>query len=155
MNREETGAHLLCRIGLRTCALPLACLSETMRPLPVEPFAAMPPFVLGLAIIRARPVPVVDAGRLLGTPCLRPTRFVTIKTSGRLAALAVDAVLGIRALPAGATAEVPPLLGECSGELVSALGALDAELLLVLQAARLVPASVWLSVDAEAARAGA
>jgi purine-binding chemotaxis protein CheW len=135
--------------------LPLAHVSETMRPLPVEPFAGMPPYVLGLAIIRAGPVPVLDAGRLLGAPCLSPTRFVTIKTGGRLAALAVDAVLGIQPLPPGAIAALPALLGEWSAERVGALGALDADLLLVLQAARLVPESVWHGVDAETARAGA
>jgi purine-binding chemotaxis protein CheW len=153
MNTGSTGVYLLCQIGVRLCAVPLAHVSETMRPLPIEPLADMPPFVMGLAIIRARPVPVLDAGRLVGAPCLSPSRFVTIRTGERVSALAVDAVLGVRVLPPGSIAAAPRLLGEANAELVTAMGALDGELLLVLEAARLVPESVWGGVEAARAYA--
>jgi purine-binding chemotaxis protein CheW len=153
MNTGPTGVYLLCKIGVRSCAVPLVHVSELMRPLPIEPLADMPPFVMGVAIIRARPVPVLDAGRLVGAPCLNPTRFVTIKTGERLSALAVDAVLGVRALPPGSIAAAPGLLGETNAALVTAMGALDGELLLVLEAARFVPESVWGGVEAAQAQA--
>jgi chemotaxis signal transduction protein len=61
----------------------------------------------------------------------------------RTAVLAVDAVLDVRSLSAGMLADIPPLLQGGGAELVSVIGALDTKLLLVLEAARLVPDSVW------------
>jgi purine-binding chemotaxis protein CheW len=148
---EDNERFLLCRVGSRIAALDVRDVRETMRPLPIEPLAGAPAFVLGLAIIRGSPMPVVDAGRLLGSsasssiPSISPSpaRFVSLKLGGRNAALAVDAVLEIRALPAEMLANIPPLLGEAGAALVAVIGALDAQLLLVLQTARLVPDSVW------------
>jgi purine-binding chemotaxis protein CheW len=126
-----------------------------MRPLPIEPLAGAPAFVLGLAIVRGFPIPVVDADRLLGssgsssTPLISPSpaRFISLKLGVRSAVLSVDAVLEIRSLPAGMLANIQPLLGEAGADLVSVIGALDAKLLLVLEAARLVPDSVWNAIN--------
>src|SRR5580692_6397238 len=132
-----------------------------MRPLPIEPLTGMPPFVLGVAIVRGFPAPVVDAGRLLN-PCASPStpiiasssaRFVSLKLGERTAALAVDAVLDIRPLTAGILADIPPLLREAGAEQMAAIGALDTQLLLVLEAARLVPESVWSAMKAPGAPA--
>jgi chemotaxis signal transduction protein len=60
----------------------------------------------------------------------------------RTAALAVDAVLGVCEISRASFAAIPPLLQQADAEW-SALGTLDSKLLLVLQAARLVPDSVW------------
>jgi purine-binding chemotaxis protein CheW len=145
---EEDERFLLCRIGSRVGALTLKDVREVMRPLPIEPLAGMPPFVLGLAIVRGFPTPVIDAGRLLGPIGLpSPARFVSLKLGDRTAALAVDAVLDVRSLAARAVAEIPPLLREAGADLVSAIGALDTELLLVLEAARLVPESIWGAIE--------
>jgi purine-binding chemotaxis protein CheW len=136
--------HLLCRVRAGLCALPLECVLETMRPLPVEPVAGTPAFVRGLSIIRGMPVPVVDAGALLGaTDFAAPERFVTVRSGDRQVALAVDEVLGTHALSRAALADLPPLVREMSADLVSALGTLDAALLLVLRAAHFVPKDVW------------
>jgi purine-binding chemotaxis protein CheW len=148
---EDNDRFLLCRVGSRIAALDVRDVWETMRPLPIEPLTGAPTFVLGLAIVRGFPIPVVDADRLLGssvssstTPISpSPARFVSLKLGVRSAALAVDAVLEIRALPAGMLANIPSLLGEAGADLVSVIGALDATLLLVLETARLVPDSVW------------
>lgn len=94
------------------------------------------------------PTPVIDAGRLLGLIGLpSPARFVSLRLGDRTAALAVDAVLDVRSLPAGTVADIPPLLREAGADLVSAIGALDTELLLVLEAARLVPESIWAEIE--------
>ena len=148
---EDNDRFLLCRVGSRIAALDVRDVWETMRPLPIEPLTGAPEFILGLAIVRGFPIPVVDADRLLGSSLpsttslisMSPARFVSLKLGVRSAALAVDAVLEIRALPAGMLANIPPLLGEAGADLVSLIGALDATLLLVLEAARLVPDSVW------------
>jgi purine-binding chemotaxis protein CheW len=152
---EDKERFLLCRIGSRIGALALRDVWETMRPLPVESLPGSPPFVVGLAIVRGIPTPVVDANRLLGssTPPGAPdaapltSRFVSIKLGERTAVLAVDAVLGVRSLAAEMFANIPPLLQGGSAELASAIGALDAKLLLVLEAARLVPDSLWSAIE--------
>ena len=146
---------LLCRVGSRIVALGVRDVWETMRPLPIEPLSGAPSFVLGLAIVRGFAIPVVDADRLLGSSVSfsttmispSPARFVSLKLGVRSAVLAVDAVLEIRALPAAVLASIPPLLREAGADLVSVVGALDARLLLVLEAARLVPDSVWSAID--------
>jgi purine-binding chemotaxis protein CheW len=156
---QENHRFLLCRIDSRIGALALKDVREIMRPLPIEPLTGTPPFVLGVAIIRGFPTPVVDAGRLLdssaspSTPIISPSpaRFVSLKLGERTAALAVDAVLDVRSLSAGT--DIPPLLREAGEQLVSVLGTLDTKLLLVLEAARLVPDSVWSAIKAPGAAA--
>jgi purine-binding chemotaxis protein CheW len=157
---EESNRFLLCRIGSRIAALALKEVRETMRPLPIEPLLGAPPFVLGLAIIRGFPTPVVDAGSLVGpatspTPILSPSpaRFVLLKLDERTAALAVDAVLDVCSLPSETLSNIPPLLLGGDAQLVSVMGALDGKLLLVLEAARLVPDSVWIAITTQGASA--
>jgi purine-binding chemotaxis protein CheW len=43
---------LLFRSGGRLCALRLESVRETTRPLPIEPIAGTPPFVLGISVMR-------------------------------------------------------------------------------------------------------
>ena len=157
---EENNRFLLCRIGSRIGALALEDVRETMRPLPIEPLVGTPPFVLGLAIIRGFPTPVVDAGSLVGpsispSPILSPSpaRFVSLKLGDRSAALAVDAVLDVCSLSSETLSNIPPLLLGGDAQLVSVIGALDSKLLLVLEAARLVPDSVWIAIKTQRASA--
>ena len=132
------GSALVCRARTRLCALPLVHVVETMRPLPITPLAGAPPFVRGLSVIRGVPVPVVDLGALLsGSEPASPMRFVTLRLEDRCVALAVEGVLGIQELP-GTLRSLPPLLAEASAEALSSVGTLDAELLLVLETARLM-----------------
>jgi len=145
-------SSLLCRVGSRVCALPIRDVLETMRPLPIAALAGAPAFVLGLSVVRGVPIPVIDAQCLFGStgePWLSPTRFVTIRTGGRLAALAVDGVLGVQVIEPWSLADLPPLLGEIPAETVAAIGALDTDLLMVLRSAQIVPETVWAAIDAE------
>ena len=45
--------------------------------------------------------------------------------------------------------DLPSLLQEAGGDVVEAIGTFDAELLLVLRGARIVPDSVWASVGSQ------
>jgi purine-binding chemotaxis protein CheW len=147
---SESSAFLLCLVGPTLWALPIEHVIETMRPLTTVELAGTPPFVSGVAVVRGQPIPVLDVSRLLApvpTPSQRVTaRFVTVRIGARRAALAVDAVVGIRALEEGSG--MPPLLGKVGAGAVSAIRALDAELLLVLESARMVPDVVWTAIDA-------
>ncbi len=140
--------YLICRSGARLCALPLACVVETMRPLPTRPVPDMPPFLLGVSIIRGATAPVVSVAQLLGEPATAPaSRLVTIKMRGRAVAFAFDAVLGIRSLAAQCLADIPLLLHALDTSSVAAIAILDAELMVVLQSARIIPDAVWATLD--------
>jgi purine-binding chemotaxis protein CheW len=145
----KTKPVLLCRVRSALAAVGLEHVVETMRPLPVEPLAGAPSFVTGLSIVRGAPTPVVDAGALLGFAAgAQPTRFVTLRAGARIVALAVDEVLDVRELAPESLGALPPLLGDASSDVVSAIGTLDTELLVVLRATRAVPESVWRSLEA-------
>lgn len=129
-----------------------------MRPLPVQPVAGTPPYVVGLAIIRGAAVPVVNPSRLLrsasspgpGASASGAERFFTLRTGDRVVAIAVDAILGIRALPASSQRALPPLLREAASDGIASIGTLDAELLLLLQAVSLVPGDLPAAVSGAA-----
>ncbi|HLY12272.1 MAG TPA: chemotaxis protein CheW [Planctomycetota bacterium] len=143
--REPTAvnAYLLLRSASRLCALPLSCIVEIMRPLPIRPVQGAPVFVTGLAVIRGRAIPVVDLRVLLGSlGPTRPERFVALRVGPRRLALAVDHVLGVRSLPAGAFHALPPLFGGPEAPVIASVGALDSDLLVLLQASRLLPEEV-------------
>lgn len=134
---------VLFRARRHLCAMPVAQVQETMRPLPITPLAAMPAFVLGLSLIRGVAIPVVDAGVVLGAEDPPQTkRIITLRMDQRGVALAVEAVLGVRDISPGILQQLPPLLRGASTEVVSAIGTLDAEFLVVLRAARLLTEAV-------------
>jgi purine-binding chemotaxis protein CheW len=140
----QGGRFLLVRVQ-DNCrvALPLHCLLEVTRPLPVKTLAGAPAFVRGVAIVRASPVPVIDLAAILGIDVgSEATRFVILCVGGRSVAVAVESISGVCDLPAGTLKQAPPLLGDAAGELAEALGALDGELLLALKVARLLPADL-------------
>ena len=144
---------LLCRVHHVVCAVPLEHVIETLRPLPIEPLAGAPGYVCGVSMIRGAPVPVVDTGLLLGTEQARPTRFVTLRAGSHTVAIAVDSVIGVRALVAGATASLPPLLSAAGNDAVLSLGSRDGQLLLVLESARLVPDELFARLVGEGSAA--
>ena len=148
MAEAGLGTVLLCRIGALRCALPITRVRETMRPLPVEPVSGTPPYVRGLAIIRGMAVPVLDAALLLGAQATPVARFITMGTGQRTVALAVEEVIGVRTIADDEFQDLPPLLRDAGGETISAIGTLDAGLLVLLRAGRLVPDGLWAGLDA-------
>jgi purine-binding chemotaxis protein CheW len=149
---------VLARVGARICALPLAQVIETMRLAAIHALAEAPPFVRGLAIIRGAPLPVIDVRLLLGEPGDGAARLVVVRAEGhadgRRLALAVDAVIGVRALDGAALAATPPLAQAGRPELVEAIGAVDAQLLLLLRTSRIVDEALWARLEQAAAGEG-
>jgi len=135
---------LLVRARARSCALPLARVLETMRPLAIERVPGAPRFVLGLSLIRGAPTPVVDLGAVLGDESARATtRLVTVRAGERSVALAVESVDGVRSLARAAFSELPALARPDAEGPLAAVAALDRELVLLLASARLVPEETW------------
>lgn len=139
MSASQDNLRLLIRSGSHTCALPLSDVVETMRPLPIAPLAGAPEGVLGMSLVRGVAVPVVDLAALLGDRMACCTRFVCLRVSQRVVALAVDSVIGIHELAGSRLAAMPPLLQAFRPTVIAAITALDAELILMLRSAGLIP----------------
>lgn len=137
MREASAGQAILFRVYSQLCLLPLENVMETMRPLPVEPIVGAPSFVLGLAIIRGAALPVIDMAGLLAQRSAEPSRFLTVRTGSRQFALAVTDVLGVRRIAAQQFKELPPVL-QAGAEAIAAVASRDGELLLLLEATRLV-----------------
>lgn len=120
-----------------------------MRPLPVERLAGAPEYVRGLSVIRGEPLPVVDLGTLVAgeSELSSGGRFVTVAAEDRRFALAVERVLGVRELGASDLQELPPLLRSPDAELIEAIGVADAQLLIVLSAARIISEEAWRTIE--------
>ena len=146
----ETSPGFVVMVGARACAFPLHHVAETLRPLPIKPVAGTPGFVCGVSIIRGTPTPVVDLKALLENSENSPSygRFVTLKLDDRRVAIGVDSVVGLRHLDSAQLGELPPLLRDVSFGLIESFGTRDAQLLLVLRAARIVPDEVWTTLAA-------
>jgi purine-binding chemotaxis protein CheW len=145
---DTSNRVLVFRVAKRMYSLPLAQVAETMRPLPVQRFNSAPDFVLGAAIVRGQPTPVVSTARLLGEEAMASRRWISVAAGARRVALEVDDVLGVRTIDAADGAMRQPLL-EGAGERVATLGLLDGELLRTLQVAYVVPEDTWAAIGAE------
>jgi purine-binding chemotaxis protein CheW len=146
--KSDVQLCLIARARELQCALPLSYVLEIMRPLPIDAIAHAPSFMLGVAIVRGLPTPVVDCGAFVqGHGSASHTRWASIRCGERYAALAFEAILGVRELPVGSD-DLPRLLSGAPSETISSLATLDTELLLVLHGSRLVPDSVWSTLDA-------
>jgi purine-binding chemotaxis protein CheW len=146
------GVSLVLRAGAHLCGIGVAQVIETMRPLPVRPLAGVPPFVAGVSVIRGEPVPVVELAALLTGEHQPAERYVTVRGGRSPAALAVDAVIGVRPIPDDAWHELPLLLDAIRGDLVEALCEVDTQPLFALRGARIVPEEVWAALETDDAR---
>jgi purine-binding chemotaxis protein CheW len=134
---------LIMQLGVLRCALRIEHVVETLRPLPILPVAHPAPSVLGLSVIRGEPLPVIDLAKLLGCGGNEPGRFVVIRSGNRKVVLAVEAVVGVRVAPAETLGDLPPLMSGAAAGAITSLGALDRELVLVLQTGQLIPEETW------------
>jgi purine-binding chemotaxis protein CheW len=134
---------LLLRARKRLCALPLNEVSLTLRPLPIQAVMGGPPYVQGVSIIGGEAIPVVDLGCLLGESSPPATgRFVVVRAGPtRKVALAVEQIVAVTDLESANLGELPPLLSGAA-QSTRSLAVADRELLVVLEAARLLPEDV-------------
>lgn len=141
---EPNGMHaLLVRVAGRTCAIPVAHVVETMRPLTIDTLTGLPPWVSGVSVIRGAPIPVVSLSTLCTETPSPPGRFVVTRAGDRSIAFAVDTVLGVFQLSPETTGPLPPLLQHVAGDAIEAIGSIDKQLLLVLDSAKMIPDDVW------------
>ena len=143
------GAHLVSRAGGKLLALALPDVVEVMRPLPISRLGGAPAFVVGASVVRGAPVPVIDAGLLLGSdPSARASgRWISLRLGARRAALAVDEIVGAMTFDEAKLELMPPLLHGVASGAADSVATLDEQLVLVLRAGRIVPEPVWNTVE--------
>lgn len=131
--------YLLMRARERLCAMPLEKVLEVTRPLPLETFPRMPGFVLGLCRMRGEDLPVIDLGVLLGLGAApQPTRFVVTSAGERRVILAVESTASIESLDPGRLRAMPTIAQEADEALIGWISRRDDELVMILDAARLL-----------------
>ena len=133
---QQIESCLIVGVGTLRCALPLSLVRETMRALPILAASGLAPAVLGLAVIRGVPLPVVSLARLLQQPDSPESRFVVLLTSGRHCALSVATVDGIAKVDPAAWQAMPGLLARIDA--ADQIRADDQGLMVSLSLARLV-----------------
>ncbi len=91
-------------------------------------------------MIRGATVVVVDLGILLGPDSVevKQTRVITLRVGARVIGLAVESIIGVREFERDVLSEVPPLLLQAHPEVLTAIGLLDGELMLVLDGSRII-----------------
>ena len=129
--------YLLVESRALCCAIPLAAVSEIMRPLPLQAVTPCPQGVLGMAVIRGNAVPVVGLADISTGESVSPYRFVSLKSDPCRCALAVERVTGIRTLPKSSVQSLPPLMSRL--KFAQEVVALDKQLAIILDTARIVP----------------
>jgi purine-binding chemotaxis protein CheW len=134
---------VVAHVAKRACAFRIADVVETMRPLPIERISGAASFVLGLSIVRGVPTPVVDLASWLGAPASPAGRLLCVRAGSRVVALAVASVEGVSAIDTAALQAMPRLVHGARAEQVQLVGTLDADLLVVLDAARLLSEDAW------------
>jgi purine-binding chemotaxis protein CheW len=145
---SEPGVVLIVGAGASRVAIGLEFVLETMRCRSVRAVAGAPSYLLGVALIRGAAVPVVDLGALLFDAVSNSlTRIVTLRTGARSVALAVDRVIGVAKLDANAAATTVPLLAGAAGDKLAGVGALDRELLFVLDGALTLDEATFRLID--------
>jgi purine-binding chemotaxis protein CheW len=144
---------LLVRTHSWSCALQMSDIVETMRTLPVVPFAVGPRFLRGVSVVRGAPLPVINLAVLLGAEDgARGRRFVVLRSGARRFCLEVDEVVGVPHIDLALLEKAPPLLSGVLTEHVERLGVLDGEVLVSLEPARLIPDEVWRSLEEQGGR---
>jgi chemotaxis signal transduction protein len=131
-------SSLVCQLGELRFVLPLSSVAETMRPLPIDAGSSGVSFVTGNSTIRGAAGPVIDLGLLLAGRQSDGRRWVTLKPGPPFAALAVDAVLGVRTIADDELARLPALLPE-AGTLDALARVSDAAFSALSAAKRLAP----------------
>jgi purine-binding chemotaxis protein CheW len=160
-------AALVVNAGGTLCGIPLRCVVEIMRPLPIEPLATSVNAVVGLALVRGKATAVVDLRLLLRAAerlesssssfSSSAQRFVALRVRLRLesgaheehvSVLRVDQVYGVHRFAAAQLASLPPLFSNTNAP-VDAVSLQGAELVLMLGTTRLIPPEVWTLVAAK------
>jgi chemotaxis signal transduction protein len=93
-------AYVVVALGAERYALPVSAVQEIAPAGEIWPMPEAPAAVAGLAYLRGLPLPVVSLAALCALPATRGGALLVLAHEGGRLALLVDAVIGVRRLPA-------------------------------------------------------
>ena len=142
-------------MGGRACAIPLGLVDEVLPIVPADPVPGGPPWMLGMAMLRGRLVPLIDGGVRLGgsaVPCTMNARTVLLVPGAcrppMAVALRVERVRGVCDADPEAPDSHPGLVCAADGAL-GAMTSCDGGTLTLIEAGSLLtPAERALFRDA-------
>jgi len=120
------------RIGDLYLGIDAGVVQEVLREQPITPVPLAPPAVRGLINLRGQIVTAIDLGMKLGLPPASRRMNVVVRTGSEAVSLLVDVIDDVVALRAHEHAPVPATVHQAAARHLIATGALDNELLLVL-----------------------
>lgn len=133
-------------IGDRDYAIPLRLVEEVLPIVPADPVPGGPPWLLGMAMLRGRLVPLVDGGLRLGgtpVPCTMNARTVLMVPAAcdppMALALRVQRVRGVGEADPNAAGSHPGLVNAAGGALGAVTPAQDGTLTFIDAGSLLTP----------------
>ncbi|MDH3497513.1 MAG: chemotaxis protein CheW [Gemmatimonadota bacterium] len=131
---------VLFRVGSQSFALTIFQVERVLRYQEPTPLPNAPAFLEGVFPYGDRAVPLVDLRRRLGVPApvRDETRVIVVQLDVGLVGLAVDAVLTVRKVAAGAITPPTPLVQGLAAEFIHGLVVVDTRTVVVLAVSRLL-----------------
>jgi purine-binding chemotaxis protein CheW len=118
------------RVAREHYALPVDQILEVAEPGEVAPVPGSPTAIIGVRNLRGQIVPVISLATLLGLPAEEPQRIVVAELGARRAALAVESVLDVQALPDSSEPTESPYLAGAALVDGTLVGMLDVDAIL-------------------------
>lgn len=134
------GSVMYCtfRVGELYLGIEAALVQEVLREALITPAPLAPPAVKGLINLRGQIVTAIDLGIKLGRAPARRQMHVVVRTDAEAVSLLVDSIEDVVALRHADHAPVPSTVDAVAASHLLATGALSTDLLLVLDADKVV-----------------
>jgi purine-binding chemotaxis protein CheW len=138
------------RVGAELFAADIGSVERVLRYEPSRAIPNVPAWIEGVIDYQGRVVPVIDLRRRFELPAGAPaaqTRMLVLATGQELVAVIVDAVLDVRPLEDTGLAEPPAFFRGLAAEYLRGLARRDGELVVVLDAERLLTSRERLALE--------
>jgi purine-binding chemotaxis protein CheW len=139
------------RIEQDLFAADVRAVERVLRPSAITPVRNMPHWISGVLEYQKRVVPVIDFRARFELPAAAPTnetRALVFNVTGSWVAAVVDAVLDVSALERGKLEPPPPLFRGLAAEYLRGIVHRDGQLVMLLDADRLLSATERLALSA-------
>ncbi|HYW82303.1 MAG TPA: chemotaxis protein CheW, partial [Spirochaetia bacterium] len=124
-------------VGEEAYGLELLRVKEVIRVREITWLPRAPSFVKGIINLRGDVIPIIDLRDKFGLPereTTASTRVIVVEIEGRLTGMIVDSASQVVRIPSDQIDPPPPVLGGISQALISGVGKLDDNLVVLLNA---------------------
>lgn len=151
MSRATEAARIVTfRLGSDLFAVDIAAVERVLRYEPPRAIPNVPAWVEGVIEYQGRVVPVIDLRRRFEMDVPDPgphARMLVLATGNELVGVVVDAVLDVRAVADEEIADPPAFFRGLAGEYLRGLARGNGELVVMLDAARLITSRERLTLE--------